>query len=412
MAASSAYGFAAGFQSDKFDKAKALVAHAFAHSPAFAARLARAGLTPADVVDPQDFAAIPVVRKKELLGLQGAGDRLGGLLTVDMGRLRRIYQSPGPLFDPEARQDDYWGWTEAFRAAGFTAGDLVQMTFSYHLTPAGLMLEEPLHMLGCAVIPAGPGHSATQIELMTKLPVTAFVGMTSFLKIIGEKARSDGYDLRRDFNLRVGFVAAERLSESLRREVEDMFAMVIRQGYGTADVGCIAYECPELGGMHLTSRGLVEICDPATGAPVAPGEVGEVVFTPFSRAYPLIRLATGDLSRLSATACPCGRLAPKLAGILGRVDDTAKVKGQFIYPAQAAEVLAEFPAIRAWQLVVENPGGRDRLGLRLDAGQPCDQAALAEAFAARCKLRPAVIFCNPDEIPEGSPKLVDKRVFD
>lgn len=394
------------------DEVRKLVAHAHAGCPEFTARMAGAGLTPQDVTDWAAFAAIPRLRKKDLIRLQSSGDRLGGLMAVDFGMLRRVYQSPGPLYDPEGRGPDYWGWAEAFHAAGFRRGDLVQMTFSYHLTPAGLMLEEPLHMLGCAVVPAGPGNTPVQIELMTRLPVTGFVGMTSYLRTLGEQAREAGLDLRKSFRLRVAFVAAERLPESLRREVQDMFGMLVRQGYGTADVGCIAYECSELGGMHCTSRGVVEICDPETGRPVPSGEIGEVVFTPFAREYPLIRLATGDLSRLIEEPCACGRTAPKLAGILGRVDDTAKVKGQFIYPAQVAELLAAFPQVSAWQIVVENPAGRDQLNLRLALSAPLDEEMLAAAFKERCKLRPQLVRCQPGEIEAGAPRLVDKRTFD
>ncbi|WP_043645260.1 phenylacetate--CoA ligase family protein [Fundidesulfovibrio putealis] len=389
-----------------------LTAHAWANAPAFRVRMEQAGLSPADITGMDAFARIPVLRKKDLMAAQAQGVRLGGLLGVDFGRLRHVYQSPGPIYDPESREPDSWGWTEAFHAAGFRPGGLVQNTFSYHLTPAGMMFEEPLHELGCAVIPAGPGNTPVQIELLSRLPVTGFVGMTSYLRAIGEKALEMGLDPKRDFQLQVGFVAAERLSESLRSEVEAMFGMVIRQGYGTADVGAIAYECRELGGMHATSRGIVEICDPQSGLPVEAGEIGEVVFTPFCKDYPLIRLATGDLSAFSLDVCPCGRTAPKLRGILGRVDDTAKVKGQFLYVAQVAQAVALFPAISAWQVVVDNPGGKDRLRLRYACGADMDEDALREQFQALCKLRPELEACEADDFQDEGKKLVDLRVYE
>ncbi len=393
-------------------RARELVAHAHDHAPAFRARMDRAGLAPGDVTSLEAFARIPVLRKKDLMAAQAGGERLGGLMSVDFGGLRHVYQSPGPLYDPEGREEDSWGWVEAFHAAGFRAGDLVQNTFSYHLTPAGLMFEEPLHALCCAVIPAGPGNTPVQIELLSRLPVTGFVGMASYLRAIGEKALEMGIDPRRDFTLRVGFVAAERLPESLRAEVEAMFGMVIRQGYGTADVGAIAYECAALGGMHATSRGIVEICDPATGLPVAPGETGEVVFTPFCRAYPLIRLATGDLSAFVTDACPCGRTAPRLKGILGRADDTPKVKGQFVYPAQVTQVMAGFPGICGWQVVVDNPGGRDRLRLCYACTAAIDDDALRARFQETCKIRPILEIRAPETFGEDAKKILDERTYD
>lgn len=397
----------------KFDRLGRLLSHAFAHSGEFRSRLEAAGLVPSDITSWDDFARIPPLGKKQLLALQDGGAGLARLLTGGVAGLRRIYQSPGPLFDPEGPGPDYWGWAEAFYAAGFARGDLVQMTFSYHLTPAGLMLEEPLLELGCAVIPAGPGNTDVQIDLMTRLPVTGFVGMTSYLDVIADKARERGLDLHRDFRLRTAFVAAERLPESLRQKVQDAFAMTIRQGYGTADVGCIAYECSELTGMHVSSRGILEICEPGTGRPLPAGEIGEVVFTPFVNAYPLIRLATGDLSKLADAPCPCGRTAPRLTGILGRADDTAKVKGQFIYPAQAAEVAAGFPAIAAWQIVVQNPDGKDAIEVRLCCSAPLDTGAFAARFQERLKLRPQVTVLPAGEtIRPDAPRLIDLRRFD
>jgi phenylacetate-CoA ligase len=400
-------------QAHAWNRLSTLVAVAWEKSGELRARMDLAGLVPSDLKSFADWPRLPVLRKKQLLALQKSGPRLGGLLAGEFGGLSRIYQSPGPIYDPEGRGRDYWGWTDGFYAAGFRPGDLVQMTFSYHLTPAGLMLEEPLREIGCAVIPAGPGNTEVQIELLTQLPVTGFVGMASYLRIIADKARAAGLDLKKDFNLQVAFVAAERLPESLRRGLEEDFGMVVRQGYGTADLGCIAYECAKLGGMHVAERCYVEICDPATGEPLPVGEAGEVVVTPYSDTYPLVRFATGDLSKFTAEPCACGRNSLKLAGILGRVDDTAKVKGQFIYPSQAAEVAARFPSIRRFQIVVENPGGKDALAVVLETCGDLDQDAFIKAFQDRLKLRPALrVLPAGDCLPEDAKALVDNRTFE
>jgi len=379
----------------------------------FVSRMDRAGLTLSDIGGMADWYRIPVLRKKDLIDLHAQGGRLGGLLACELGELARIYQSPGPIFDPEGLGPDYWGWAEAFHAAGFRKRDVVQMTFSYHLTPAGLMLEEPLRAIGCAVIPAGPGNTDKQLELLTTLPVTGFVGMASYLRIIADKAVAQGLDLKKDFKLEVAFVAAERLPEALRDGLEQDFGMQVRQGYGTADLGCIAYECPALGGMHLSNRCHVEICDPETHEPLPVGQTGEVVVTPFGTVYPLVRFATGDLSYILDKPCPCGRTSPRLGGIVGRVDDTAKVKGQFLYPAQVGEVAARFPQIKAWQIHVTNPGGRDTLELKLALAGPLDEGEFIQAFQSVCKLRPALVILDPGRaLPENAPALVDERTFD
>lgn len=391
----------------KWQAFKDIMRAAWEGSAEFQARMKAAGLRPDDITGWDDAPRIPVFRKKELIALQQE-QGVQALLTCAPGELSRIYMSPGPIFDPEGREEDYWGWTEAFYAAGFREGDVAQMTFSYHLTPAGLMLEEPLREIGCAVVPAGPGNTGVQIELMQKLPVNAFVGMASYLKVIRDKA-GDALD---DIDLDVAFVAAERLPESLRAELEQGFGMLVRQGYGTADVGCIAYECPELTGMHVSSRCWVEVCDPATGQPLPMGETGEVVVTPFSRAYPLVRLATGDLSYFAEGACPCGRTAPRLGGIVGRVDATAKVKGQFIYPHQVAEVCGAFVEVCRWQVVVDNPGGKDALTLKLHCESELDQGRFVAAFQDKLKLRPAIELVNAGDIAEDAQPLLDNRKYD
>ncbi|WP_462324807.1 phenylacetate--CoA ligase family protein [Desulfoplanes sp.] len=379
-------------------------------SPEIRSRLDEMGAHPEDFRSWEDFTAIPPLSKKHLISLQQEKG-LEWFLTQHPGELSRIYQSPGPILDPEGRETNYWGWAEAFFAAGFRKNDLVQMTFSYHLTPAGLMLEEPLRQIGCAVIPAGPGNTRAQIELMTSLPVTGFVGMASYLKTIGHKAQAQGHDLLEDSNLRVAFVAAEILTDSLRTSVEEMFDLTMRQGYGTADVGCIAYECGQLSGWHTSSRCHVEICEPGTGKSLPPGVPGEVVVTPLVRAYPLLRLATGDLSSLDCSPCGCGRTAPRLTGILGRVDDTAKVKGQFIYPAQVAKALSGFKEILAHQTVIDNTEGHDRFTLLLAVAGEINPDTVSRRVQQEVKLLPFIQIVDRATL-EGQPPLVDKRTFD
>lgn len=395
----------------KWKAVKEVLFEAEKGSGEFRARLGEMGACVGDFKNFDDYGNIPVLRKGAIIEWQKKHG-LGWFLNGEPGQLSRIYQSPGPIFDPEGREEDYWAWSEGFFAAGFRPGDLAQNTFSYHMTPAGLMLEEPLKDIGCGVIPAGPGNTDKQIEFLTQLPVTAFIGMTSYLKVIGRKAEEAGFDLTKDFSLKKAYVAAEPLPETLRAEVEEMFGITIRQGYGTADVGCIAYECMELGGMHLSNYRHVEICDPATGKPLPDGEIGEVVVTPFFTDYPLVRLATGDLSSIDVSMCDCGRTARKLTGWKGRADDTTKVKGQFIYPSQAGTVFARHPQVSAWQIQVTNPGGRDVLAVIVETDKGLDTEAFAADFQSIMKLKPQVEVVAPGTLPDDAPRLVDERTFD
>ena len=250
---------------------KDLLSYAYRYSEDVKKRFDRAQFNVEKFKTLTDIKHIPILKKKELIFLQSMGPRLGGLLTKDIGELKRIFLSPGPIFDPEDRGEDYWGYTEAFYSVGFRPGDAVQNTFNYQLTPAGLMFEEPLRNLGCAVIPAGPTDAATQLDIMQKLRVSGYVGTPSFLMHLAQKAEEKGLNLRKDLFLEVAFVTGERLSEKMRSQMEKKYDLVMRQGYGTADVGCIGYECFHKTGLHIANRCYVEICHPDTGIPLKDG---------------------------------------------------------------------------------------------------------------------------------------------
>ena len=391
---------------------KELLNYAYRYSEDVKKRFDRAQFSVEKFKTLNDLKHIPILKKKELIFLQSMGPRLGGLLTKDIGELHRIFMSPGPIFDPEDHDENYWGWTEGFYAAGFRRGDIVQITFNYHLTPAGLMFEEPLRNLGCAVIPAGPGNTNTQLDIMQKLRVTGYVGTPSYLMHLAQKGEEKGLNLRKDLFLEVAFVTGEKFSEKMRNTLEKKFDLIMRQGYGTADVGCIGYECFHKNGLHLSNRAYVEICHPDTGIPLKEGEVGEIVVTTFNKTYPLIRLATGDLSYIDYSPCPCGRTSPRLGNIVGRVDTTARIKGMFVYPHQVEQVMASFEEIKRWQIEVTNPGGIDEMTLYIEATSFKREAELLHLFREKIKIRPVLKILAPGTLPPQIRPIEDKRKWD
>ena len=391
---------------------KDLLTYAYRYSEDVKKRFDRAQFQVSKFKTLSDIKHIPILKKKELIFLQSMGPRLGGLLTKDLGELRRIFLSPGPIFDPEDRDDDYWGWTEGFYASGFRSGDLVQVTFNYHLAPAGLMFEEPLRNLGCAVIPTGPGSSTTQLEIMQKLRATGYVGTPSYLMHLAQKGEEMGLNLRKDLYMEVAFVTGEKFSEKMRSTLEKKFDLIMRQGYGTADVGCVGYECFHKTGLHIANRAFVEICHPDTGIPLKDGEVGEIVVTAFNKTYPLIRLATGDLSFIDRSPCPCGRTSPRLGNIVGRVDTTARIKGMFVYPHQVEQVITQFEEIKRWQIEVTNPGGIDEMNLIIEASNFKREEDLLHSFREKIKLRPTLSVLAPGSLPPQFRPIEDKRKWD
>jgi phenylacetate-CoA ligase len=389
------------------------VAHAFAHAPRFRRAMAAAGMAPHDVQRLGDLARLPVIAKAELPALQAAEPPFGGLAAAPVGSLQRIFASPGNIFDPQGPGRDHWRFRPALAAAGFRAGDVVLNTFAYHLTPAGFMFDDALRALGCVVVPTGPGHTEQQARIAAHLGATGYVGTPSFLHAILAQAATAAVPLR----FAVAFVTAEMLPESLRHELETAHGIRVLQGYGTADAGLLAYECPEKQGLHLHPETIVEVLDPATREPVAPGEPGEVVATIFDETYPLIRFATGDLSTfLTDRQCPCGRTAPRLAGILGRVGDAVKVRGMFVHAGEMGEVAKGFPEVARLQAVVTRAAHQDQLRFlaELVADAPAEGLAerLAAALRERLMVRGEVEIVPPGTIPAAAKKIDDRRTWE
>ena len=393
------------------------VLHAYGHAPATRRKMDEAGVRPGDVKELSDLRRIPLTRKADLKHIQKGEPPFGGLAAVAPRAMRRIYVSPGPTFDPEGRGATHWRWEKAFFAAGFREGDIVQNTFSYHLSPAGLMFDEALQRIGCTVIPAGVGNTELQAQVMKELNVTGYVGTPSFLMTILEKAKEMGYTEGDGFSLQVALVAGEMFPESLRVRFRDEFGVEARQCYGTADVGSLGYECREGRGMHVPDEILLEMIDPATGDPVPPDAIGEVVVTLPDRTYPLVRFATGDLSILSGEPCPCGRTSPRLLKLVGRVDQVTKVKGMFVHPEQVTRLAEQVAEISSAQFVVTRTDHDDNMEMRIVLKNPAAASdalidRIIETARAITRLRGEVRFIATTEVEEPDKKIIDLRKWD
>ena len=342
---------------------RALVAHAWRQAPGVRRRLEAAGLRPGDIRTPDDLDRLPVMKKAAMPDLQRADPPFGGFSTVPPRHLHWVFVSPGPIYEPfDRREVSPWRTEVSGFAGGFRPGDLVVNTFLYHLTPAAHLIDRGLARLGCNVVPTGPGNLDTQVKVIVDLRATGYVGTPSFLMAILKHAAERGLRLP----LEVAHVGAEALPESLRRTLEEQHGILTRQSFGTADLGIVAYECREAAGMHLMEDAIFQICDPETGAPLPPGQVGEIVCTVNHRAYPMIRFGTGDLSVVTDAPCPCGRTSPRMLGWRGRADEVTKVRGMFIHPRQLDEVLARFPAVARGQVVVTREEHQDVLTLAVE----------------------------------------------
>jgi phenylacetate-CoA ligase len=385
---------------------------------AYAERLA--GVDAAAVDSRAALSRLPVMRKGELLQRQQAGrsgsgrwDPFGGFSAIGWRALgtaraaRRVYQSPGPIYEPEGTAADYWRCARALYAAGFRAGDLVHNSFSYHLTPGAWIMESGAHALGCTVFPGGVGNTEMQLQAAAELRADGYAGTPSFLRILLEKAAETGVALP---HLKKALLSGEAFPAALRDWLAER-GVTGYQCYATADVGLIAYETRARQGLVIDEGVIVEIVRPGTDDPVAEGEVGEVVVTVLQADYPLLRFGTGDLSAVLAGSCPTGRTNTRIKGWLGRADQTAKVRGMFVHPSQVAEILKRHPELGKARLVVEGEMANDRMTFKVEAATRPEGLADAVAASVRdiTKLRGDIELCAPGSLPNDGKVIEDLR---
>ncbi len=383
------------------------VERALAQAPGWRAHLG--SVKAADVSDRTALAKLPVLRKSDLKDLQAKAPPFGGLQIGEARDMGRVFMSPGPIFEPMGGDIDPWRGARSLYAAGFRAGDLIHNAFSYHLTPGGFILDHGARALGCAVVPGGVGNTEQQIEAIAHLKPVAYTGTPDFLKVLQDKAAEAGKDVS---SIRRALVSGGALFPSLRAEYRERGVAVL-QCYATAEAGVIAYESEALEGMIVDEGLILEIVKPGTGDPLPDGEVGEVVVTTFNPVYPMIRLATGDLSAVMAGQSPCGRTNMRIRGWLGRADQTTKIKGMFVHPSQVAEIGKRHPELGRLRLVVTRAGEQDAMTLKVECGE--GDGGLAEAVGHSVqvifKLRGSVEIVAPGCLPNDGKVIADERSY-
>lgn len=375
----------------------------------------RVHLAPADIKTLPDLARLPITRKNDIIELEKTRP-FAGFLTIPVEEVNRVFVAPGPVYEPLHAENIPW-FMETFEATGFGKGDIVVDTFSYHLSPGGLLFHEAIRQCGATAVPIGVGSTEILIRTMMDLRVTGFVGTPSYLLSVIKKAEEMGYRWRDSFALRKAWFTGEMLTPSIRQTLEIAYGINTSQAYAVSEVGgALAYECCEKKGLHLMDDYIIEIVDPVDGKPVTGGETGEIVVTPIANpTWGLFRFGTGDLSAIDASSCPCGRTSARLKGITGRVGDAVKVRGLFVVGKQVETVLAGFPEVGRYQLFVDRPQQRDEILINIELKNPCvEQENLAGAittrFQAQCLIKPdRIVFVPAGVIEEGSRSIVDLR---
>jgi phenylacetate-CoA ligase len=399
-------------------KIRETVAYAYRNSPFVRKHLDQAGVHPNNVKGPDDLPSIPVIKKEQVREAHRLCPPFGEILAVPPEELSRIYMSPGPIYDPEHREEKRLKETKALFGAGLRPGDRVLVTFSFHLVPAGLLFDTALRGMAATVIPSGVGSTELQTTLIKDLHVTGYIGTASFLLNLLDRCKELGYLFGKDIALHKAVLTGEKVPDSMREMFEREYGIETSQVYGTADLGLFAYECKEHKGMHVCEEVFLEIVDPKSGIPVSPGKVGEIVVTYFDKTMPMVRYGTGDLSFLEIGSCPCGRTSPRLGGIVGRVGDSFKVRGMFIHEPQVRQAAETVKGVHRAILVIARMNNRDHLTFKVELEDgPVDKKSMHEAleknFRDICRLKiDEVQFFPKGTFGNENKALMDERKWE
>ena len=393
---------------------RSLVRHSYDHAPGWKKRLDQAGVRPSHIRTIRDLERIPIIRKNDMIQLQREMPPLGGLLAAPPEKVERISVAPGPIYLPFIRADA-WASAKAYYGLGFRPGDKALNTFSY-MYMASWVTDACMRTLGVAIVPTGVGNTELQGQIMRELQVAGFCGTPSFLLTIIKKAEELGYNFKRDFKLRAAMLTAEKFTPAVKKALKE-YGLTCQDLYGTAE-GHVAFECEYTNGYHMLDECLWEIVEPKTGRPLGPGEQGELVGTSLNyRGFPLLRFGTGDLAYYIDDSCPCGRTSYRIGPLLGRVEDTVKVRGAWVFPRQVEEVMAKFPQVSRFQAVISRTQNRDVFTMKVEtqdtAGKDNLRTAIAEGIQDLCRLKVDKIdFVASGTIPADRKAMVDERVWE
>jgi phenylacetate-CoA ligase len=394
------------------------VAYAYRKSAFTRELMKKAGVLPYRIRSMKDLELLPITRKNDLIEAQRKNPPFGGLLTGPVDEIERIFISPGPIYEYQPSKIRWFA--RSFHAAGFRKGDIAVNTFTYHMSPAGILFQEGLRQAGATVVVMGTGNTEALIKTMLDLRVNAFVGTPTFLMTVIKRAEEMGYRFNEQFSLKKAWFTGEMLPPSLRKVLENDYRISTFQAYAVTEPGgAIAYECSEKNGLHLMEEYVVEVVDPQTGKQLGSGQVGEVVVTPIhNKSWGLIRFGTGDLSSLDIQPCACGRTAHRLNGIVGRAGDAVKVRGMFVVAKQAEQVIAAVPQVARFQIIVDRRDNRDEMVLNLELKEPlADKTALINGINSKfqdvCRTRlDRIEFLPAGKIAPDRPTIQDVRKWD
>ncbi|QER42671.1 phenylacetate--CoA ligase [Thermodesulfobacterium sp. TA1] len=412
----------------QLEKLKKVIRLVYERVPHYRKKFEEAKVKPEDIKSLEDVVRLPFTTKEDLFV-----DYPYGLLAVPLEEVVRLHTSSGTTGKPKAlffTKKDIDAQAELIARAlvmtGTTRGDVLQNSMTYGLFTGALVMHYGAEKVGVLVIPAGPGNTERQIELMKTFGTTCFHMTPSYALYVASVLLNKGIDPKKDLNLKRAYLGAEPYTEETRKKIEELLRIDVYNCYGLSEMGGpgVGFECVFKQGLHIWEDAfLAEIVNPETGEPVKEGEVGELVLTSLNReGMPLIRYRTRDLTFFYTEPCSCGRTHRRISRILGRADDMFIVRGVNIFPQQIEAVLMGIKGVaQNYQIVLEN---YDEMVVRVEIDREFFDGRIErllklkeeiiEKLREAILVKPKVELLEPGTLPvsEGKAKrVIDKRTL-
>ncbi len=353
------------------ERLRTLIPRVYESVPFYKKRFDEAGIRPERIKTLEDLREIPFTVKNDM-----RDNYPFGLFAVPQKKVVRIHASSGTTGKPTvvgySRADmDIWSDLIARLAVavGVTEEDVAQISFGYGLFTGAFGLHQGLEKIGASVIPMSSGNTEKQLMIMEDFGTTVLIATPSYALYMSELARERGLTQR--LKLRVGLFGSEGCSDEMRAKVEENFGIIATDNYGMSELmgPGVSGECAERCGLHIAEDHFYpEIIDPKTGEVLQEGETGELVITTLTKeALPILRYRTGDITRLTAEPCKCGRTHIRMDKVRGRTDDMLIIKGVNVFPTQIESVLMQMEHIGPhYQLIVRREGFMDSLQVNVE----------------------------------------------
>lgn len=378
--------------------------YVYNNSAFYKRKFQEANIFPTDIKTIEDLRKIPFTTKQELR------DHNEDFICVDNKRIVDIGASTGttgvPVILPLSKKD--WDDNEE-TCMRFLVGldikeeDIVQIAVAFdQLFSAATPVDCALKKLGVTTLRMGPGNVRRQIEIMKRLGTSVIFTTPGFMLLLTEEAKEMGLNPRKDFNLRMALLVGQSLytqdwkPNTLNRRIREEWGVEVYSDYGSMEMFAAFVECKHHGGHHIyADHFIMEIIDPYSGAPLLPGNTGELVFTHLTReATPFVRFRHGDITRIETERCICGRTTPRVMATIGRVDQMMKIKGASVYPEQLEEVLINIPGVSAYVIeAFTDKNGVDRIKVRaaVEKTQTIIFKKIEKEIKAKARIKPDVI---------------------